>query len=127
MMMALSMLATLALTGPPQPQATADPPGVCWIASVRKDGEGVRVHFPKVGGPGLVIHRGTIWRPADQSDERPSVVAALGEVLRPENSHHDNCTVTVMRRDGIIGVEAAARVHMPGMPIVSRTEFIPAR
>lgn len=101
-------------------------PRLCWITAVRNAGQGVRIHFSKTGGPNTVDYRGTIWRPADQPEERPSVVAELGEVLRPQNSHHDDCAITVTRRADIIGVEAKARLHLPGLPLDERAEFIPA-
>lgn len=119
-------LAILALVQPQDVTAPVEQPRLCWITAVRKAGQGVRVHFSKTGGPNTVEHRSMIWRPADQAKERPSVVAELGEVLRPQNSHHDLCAVTVLRRDGVIGVEARARLRLPGLPLDERTEFVPA-
>jgi hypothetical protein len=119
-------LAILASIQPQDATAAVEQPRLCWITAVRKAGQGVRVHFLKTGGPNTVDYRGTIWRPADQPEESPSVVAELGEILRPQNSHHDLCTVTVLRRDGVIGVEARARLHLPGLPLDERVEFVSA-
>ncbi len=86
----------------------------CWIAQVAREGTGVRIAFV----------RGAPVRAGEES-----VHAEVGATLTPANSGHDGCTLTVARRDGAIGVEAAAHLFLPGImtePQVRR-DWIAAR
>lgn len=81
--------------------SVADQPNnPCWIASVAREGSGVRIEFV----PGAPV------RPGGES-----IHAEVGASLSPSNSGHDGCTLTVQRRGKDIGVEAEAHLFMPGI------------
>ncbi|VXC35651.1 hypothetical protein [Sphingomonas sp. 8AM] len=72
----------------------------CWIASVAREGSGVRIDFA-AGAP---------VRPGEES-----IHAEAGASLSPSNSGHDGCTLSVLRRGKDIGIEAEAHLFVPGI------------
>ena len=98
---------------PPPAEAKVATAHICWIDRVVGEADGVRIFFVK-GAP--------------VPDPARGLFAAAGATLRPGNSGHDGCTLTVERRAGRLGVAADAFFFLPG---VSRTpmtsyDWIPA-
>lgn len=119
--------------GQPQAVRTALKPNemLCWVTAVRTDPAGVRIHFNGGGGPLFVGLPAGHWAPDRASSEAqtpdgPFVIARPGDKLSPQNSHHDNCTLEVVRRNGRLGVLATAHLHLPGLEPESASAFMPA-
>lgn len=107
-------------------------PGICWVSDVVVSEKGVRIYFRRKGGPLFVSTSDGFIIPSDAPidparPEEAGVEARLGDRLAPGNSPEDGCSLTVVNRDGRIGVEAKAYFHPIGLPSQSESEFIPAR
>ncbi|WP_326412417.1 hypothetical protein [Sphingomonas sp.] len=101
------------------------------MSDVRVSNEGVRVYFPRRGGPMFVSHRGSILipeaAPAEPDTPDAAMSAVLGEEFFASNGPEDGCTLTVVLKDGKVGLDARATMNLPGLPHQSETQFIPAR
>lgn len=104
---------------------------ICWITAVRTDPAGVRIHFSGAGGPLFVSRSEGDWAPdpaapSAQNPDGPFLIAKLGDKLYPANSHHDSCELEIVKRDGRVGVQATASLHLPGLAPASASAFMPA-
>ena len=110
----------------------ASPPvrGICWIADVTVIApDRLRLSFDRTG-PLSVVVQGRLWIPRDApgpGTEPAAVEVGLGDHLSATGGVHDNCMLSVERRDGRIGVAATATLALPDLPARRDSAFYPAR
>lgn len=111
---------------------------ICWIERVERTKQGVDVYFSDVRNVNVIRTGGKpetyLAYPSNAvrvqlyGNETPvgAVSAGLGDRLFSHNSPHDSCSLTVVMRDGKIGLDANASMQMGDLPPSSARKFIPA-
>jgi hypothetical protein len=111
---------------------------ICWIERVKRTAAGVDVYFfdtrnvtvntPTGKQQVYLAYPVNADRVRLYGNETPveAVPARLGDRLFSANTPHDSCGMTVVLKEGKIGLEASASMQMGGLPPSSVKKFIPA-
>jgi hypothetical protein len=111
---------------------------ICWVERVKRTSTGIDAYF--MDGRTVTVMRGnrlvgryqtysartTIVRQFDGVTPVEAVPARLNDRLFSSNSPHDSCSLTVVLRNGKIGLEAKASMQLGVEPPTSAKKFMPA-
>lgn len=111
---------------------------ICWVEQVKRRGTGIDIYFMddrtvtlmRANQPPRIFQtysaRTTTVHQIPAATVVEAVPAVLGDRLYSSNTAHDSCGLTVVVRDGRIGIEAQASMQIGVEPPATAKKFMPA-